>query len=178
MKDDSLIRLPEVLESSNDFRALNAEQQKAFRERLQHCAQLAHDLADVQGELSSELFAMIDDAELDAISIMSAATDPATTVSPYRVHSSWMFECDRKAMSSKVERSTATFLGSPAFLPELNSAGLAEWLKRWAAAMQNTFRQLARAPSFSDAIAQLLVVDALIAILLVFTSAARLNPNG
>ena len=178
MKDETTVDLPEVLELSNDFQALNSNQREAFRGRLQHCAMLARDLADIQSNSSAELFAKIDDAELDAISVMSAATDPATTVSPYRVHSSWIFECDRKVMSSKVERSTAVFLSSPAFLTDLNSEGLAEWLRRWAAALQGTFLQLARAASFSEAVTQLLVVDALIAILLVFTAAARLNPSG
>jgi hypothetical protein len=177
MQTNHLVLMPPVLQSSDDFRALNREQQDAFTARLQHCAEIAASISDHLSSSSFDLLAIIDDSELDALSIMSAANDPAKSVSPYRVHSSWLFECDRNILSSAVHQSTARFLNSPAFLMDSRREELSGWLKDWTAEMQRTFLRFGQAASFSEAVAQLITIDALIANLLVFTAAARLSAN-
>jgi hypothetical protein len=175
MAASSSVRLPAALSLSDDFRALNAEQQQSFAARLRHCAEIAESglgAADAQG---SALLDAIDDIELDALSIMSGIADTNTAVSPYIIHSSWTFECDRQAMGGHIGAEAAEFLGTA--LLQLNAPleDVRNWLQRWSRVLQAVLDHFTASTSFTEAITQLILIDALVASYLVFAATMRLS---
>jgi hypothetical protein len=175
MSNNHLVRLPQAMLSSDDYRALNADQRNSLSVRIEHCMEIAEAAENAALKSGTELFSTIDDIELDALSIMSAFSDVTATVSPYRVHSSWLFDCDKQAMSRYVDRAAAQFLASASFPFEAAPTELKTWLQRWAATIRATQDRLRNSASFTEAVVQLVVIDALLAAILVFTAASRLN---
>lgn len=172
---DSSICLPSTLLSSEDYRALGAEQQQSFAARLRHCEEIAEVGLNAANEQDSGLLEAIDDIELDALSIMSAFSDPKTTVSPYSIHSSWTFECDRQAMTTHVGADAAEFLGASSLQLNASYADVKNWLQRWARVLKASLGRFTASSSFTEAIAQLIVIDALVCSYLVFAATVRLN---
>jgi hypothetical protein len=175
MAVDASICLPLALLSSDDFCALNAEQQQSFAARLRHCLEIAESGLEAAKEQDSTLLDAIDDIELDALSIMSAFSDTKTAVSPYIVHSSWTFECDRQAMSAHVGAEATEFLGAASLQLSASYSDVRSWLQRWARVLQAVLGRFAAARSFTEAITQLIVIDALVAAYLAFAATVRLN---
>jgi hypothetical protein len=177
MSNNHQVQLPQAVLSSDDYKALNADQRNSLSARIEHCMEIVEAAEDAALKSGIELFSTIDDIELDALSIMSTFSDVTTTVSPYRVHSSWLFECDKQAMSRYVDRAAAQFLASASFPFEAASTELRSWLQRWAATMRATQGRLRNSASFTEAVVQLVVIDALVAAMLVFAAASRLNAH-
>lgn len=175
MTNSSLVRLPSSLLASDDYRALNDSQQQAVEARLCHCMEIAANGLNAATEQDAGLLEAIDDIELDALSIMSISLDTEKTVSPYIVHSSWTFECDRQAMTAYVTADTAEFLGALSLPITASHDDVRGWLKKWAQILQSVLVRFMAASSFTESIVQLIVIDALVAAYLVFAASVRLN---
>jgi hypothetical protein len=173
MVGEPSVRLPTAILSSDDYQSLGAEQQESLTARLRHCAEIAHSGINAANEEDSALLDAIDDIELDALSIMSAFSDVEKTVSPYRVHSSWTFECDRQAMATHVGREEAEFLRRAPLQLNASHADVRGRLQSWAHALQLALGRFSASSSFTEAIAQLIVIDALLSSYLVFAAIDR-----
>jgi hypothetical protein len=175
MNDDFLNGLPPSLLTSEDYNALNTEQQSNFAAKLRHCEEIATKGLDAAKLPGAGLFDAIDDIELDALSIMSAFADAETTVSPYRVHSSWTFECDRQAMAGYVAPDAVTFLVSAPIGIDASHEGARNWLRVWAQVLSSTLSRFSAAASFTEAVTHLVIADALVSSYLVFAATVRLS---
>ena len=171
------LRVPTSLLSSADYQALNADQRRSLESRISYYVEIAKAGANAALLSGPEFLAAIDDLELDALSAMSAFSDPKTAVSPYRIHSSWLADCDRLVVRSHVSESTMRFLVSGHFLLDSPPEDLKRWLRGWAELAQTTERDLEGATSFSEVVSHLVVADAFLAALLLFVSAVRLSSD-
>ncbi|HEY4211867.1 MAG TPA: hypothetical protein VGM84_10335 [Steroidobacteraceae bacterium] len=170
------IRVPDALSSSIDYGALNDDQRNSLLARIIHCREIgaaAENAALLQG---SELSDCVDDIELDAFSVMSSSSDSSRSVSAYRIHSSWTFESDKDRLSANVDGAAWEFLRAESFLLESTEAALKAWLTHWASVMRKTLVRFEESSTYTEAVAQLIVLDALVAAVLVFTAAFRLRP--
>jgi len=177
MSDESSVSLPDSLLSSDDYLALSIEQQQSLTARLRHCLEMAHAGLKAANEQLSNLNAAIDDIELDALAIISAYSDPRKALTPYIVHSSWTFECDRQAMAAHVSADASDFISSSALPLNASSEDVKNWLGRWARVFQASLNRFSAASSFAEAVTQLIVIDTVHACYLPFAAAARLNAN-
>lgn len=166
--------IPSALLESEDYKELNAKEQFNFVARLRYCDEIAVKGAEAAAIQDSELLDAIDDIELDALSIMSLG-DIDTQVSPYKIHSSWTFECNRQAMAQLVVADAAKFLGSAPLGMDASSEETKDWLYKWSQAIQSTLKYFAASSSFTEVITHLIVIDALVSSYLVFAATARLN---
>jgi hypothetical protein len=169
------IELPSALLESADYEALNEAQRRYLIARLNYCKEVADKAAAAAGDSDATLLDSIDDIELDASSIMGSASDVETTVAPYRVHSSWTFECDRKAMAAYVPSGVASFLASGSVGLGCSSRDAKAWLQRWSEVLDEALGCLTVSASFTEAVVLLIVVDALIALYLVFAATMRFS---
>jgi len=171
------IKLPDALVSGEDYKSLNSEQRRNLAARLDHCKELAAKAADTASSGADALLVVIDGLELDAMILMSIDDDAKTTISPWLVHSSWMFECDRRSMIKFVAPGIIdTLQSAPTGFTASNDTAK-KWLGDWSKAQHLTLTQLEGSSSFTEAIAHLIVVDALVCSLLVFAAGVRLNAN-
>lgn len=175
MDNDAWTDLPLSLIESEDYKALNAEQRSNFAARLRHCAEVAAKGGCAAKTEGAGLLDAIDDIELDAMSIMGGFSDVEATVSPYRVHSSWTFECDRQAMAGCVAADAASFLATARIGVDASHDDARNWLRTWAEVLRLTLNRFGTATSFTEAVAHLVVADALVCSYLVFAATARLN---
>jgi len=167
--------LPAALVDSADFEALNDSQKRNFTARVNYFAEVAAKAAAAASEPDATLLDSIDDIELDASSIMGVGSNVETAVTPYRIHSSWTFECDRDAMAGHVPSEVASFLATARLAIGLTLQDARTWLQRWAECMHQMLRQLGGSSTFTEAVTDLIVLDALISLFLVFAVAVRLT---
>lgn len=175
MADYFSIIIPAPLLLSADYSSLNSEQKKNFMARLAYLEEIARagfDSATVDDNL---LLDCIDNMEVDALAIMSAFSDPKTSVTPSTVHSSWTFECKRSDMVEMVVPEAERLLRVPAVSSGMSFRETRDWIQCWAKALYLTMRKFVSAVSFAEAVAQLIVADALVALFLAFAATARLN---
>lgn len=174
------VLLPPSLLANADYRTLNRSQQANLLARLKHCNELALAGLDAARHSQATLLEAIDDLELDALSIMSVGARSEAVeqeVSPYRIHSSWTFECKRSDLATYVGNEEASFLASSCPGVYASAADFCVWLERWARCLQMALNKLASASSFDESIAQLVVIDALVSLMLVAAAVARLNAS-
>jgi hypothetical protein len=177
MESDTPIQLPEVLLASADFVALNMHQRKSFADRIANCLELSKASQNAVDQLDADFFSLLDDIELDIYSDFGASSNVEDAVSPYRVHSSWTFECDKKALSSYMPDTVARFLSSVAFSTTWHPDDLKRWTAQLGVVLQEALVKLAESSSFTEAVAHLIAINALLAKFLVFASSVRLNPR-
>jgi hypothetical protein len=177
MANVTTVRLPDALLLSNDYVALNTDQRESFLARIMHCMEIAAAAEIAASQTGNEFLSGIDDIELDAFSVMSSSSDIARSVSPYLVHSSWTFESDKVGLSAQVDKVRAEFLSSASFLLHSSEAEMKSWLGKWASIMRATRDRFERSLTYTEVVAQLIVMNALVALVLVFSAAARLNPT-
>lgn len=175
MDNDASIDLPPAFLESEEYKALNVEQRSNFAARLRYCAEIAVKGANAANAEGAELLDAIDDIELDATSIMSGFSDVEATVSPYQVHSSWTFECDRRAMAGCVAADAASFLETIRIRLDASHDDARNWLRTWAEVLRLTLNRFGAASSFTEAVTSLIVADALVCLYLVFAATARLS---
>lgn len=175
MAVDAPIVIPLVLFLSAEFSALSAELQQRFQSRLCHCLEIAENAFEAINQPDIALLDAIDDIELDALCIMNAFADEETNVSPYIVHSSWTFECERQAMTAHVEADARDFFRLPGLPLSASYSDVRKWLKRWARILHAVLGRFSGSRSFTEAIVQLIVIDALLASYLTFSATVRLN---
>lgn len=169
-----LLALPDALTTSADYVALSKDQARAFGARLAHCAELAEVVRSHATIEPTSLRQLVDDIELDVTSLLSNTSDLQEGVSVYRVHSSWTFECDRARMPDYISADALKVLQQPSFSGKLSSGEIHEWLMAWACALKDCLCRLSLSIQFTDAVTQVIVIDALLASALVFSSGARL----
>lgn len=160
---------------SADYAALNDEQRRNFLARLRYCEEVAEKAIAAARAHDLDLLDAVDDIELDVLSILSGFGEVDSTVSLYKVHSSWTFECDRRAMAALVPSDVADFLRQPPIGLTASVAEAVGWLDRWGRALSKAFACLAVATSFTAAVTHLIVVDALISSYLTFAACVRLG---
>jgi hypothetical protein len=174
------VRLPSSLLASEDYRSLSTNQQANLLARLNHCNEIASAGFDAASDTRGDLLEAIDDLELDALSIMGAGARSGTDeqeVSPYRVHSSWTSECRRSELETYVGKEEAMFLASGCPGIQASVADFRAWLERWAQCLQMVLKRFSSAASFEESIAQLVMIDALVSVMLVSAAVARLNAS-
>lgn len=166
--------IPVNLLESEDYKALSAKQQENFSARLHYCDEIAAKAICAETVLDSDLLEAIDDMELDALSVLSLG-DVQTQVSPYIVHSSWTFDCERQAMSQYVVPDAVEFLSSPSSSLMISSKNAREWLRKWGQVLRLSLSKFGTSSSFTESVTHLIVIDALVSSYLIFASTARLN---
>jgi hypothetical protein len=175
MTNESKVVPPPSLVASEDYKALNAEQRHNFVARLRYCDEIAAKAVEGATGPDTLLFDVVDEIELDASSIMGGFSDAETTVSTYRIHSSWTFECDRSSVAGCVPPEVAEFLKSPCVGIGLSVQEAKAWLIRWAELLQLTLHRFGASLSFTGAVAHLIMIDAFICLYLVFAATVRLS---
>lgn len=169
------IELPPALLQSDDYAALNDEQRRNFLARLRYCEEVAEKAITAERAQDLDLLDAVDDIELDVLSILSGFGEVDSTVSLYKVHSSWTFECDRRAMAALVPSDAADFLRQPHIGLTASAPEAVAWLARWGRALNTALDCLAAATSFTAAVTHLIVVDALVSSYLAFAACVRLG---
>jgi hypothetical protein len=173
----SSFQLPSVLLQSADYKVLNAEQRRNFEQRLWTCEDLAVAGVNAAATADHELLGAIDDIQLDVLSLMSDFGVPESSVSAYKIQSSWTFECDRQTMAQYVTPQVGDFLRSPLIGVHASNAEARKWLANWANFVRLTLDSFAVSSTFTEAITHLIVIDALLAAFLVFAASFRLAGN-
>lgn len=166
--------IPIELLESEDYKALSTKEKENFSARLRYCDEIVEKACLAVTVSDSDLLEAIDDIELDALSILSLG-DVQTKVSPYRIHSSWTFECDRQAMVQYVVPDAAQFLGSGSSALMASSKNAKEWLLKWCHVLRLSLSKFGTSSSFTEAVTHLIVIDALVSSYLIFAATARLN---
>ncbi len=169
------VELPPALLQSVDYAALNDEQRRNFLARLCYCEEVAEKAITAAQAQDLDLLDAVDDIELDVLSILSGFGDVDSAVSLYKVHSSWTFECDRRAMAALVPPDAANFLRQSPIGLTASTAEAVAWLDRWGHALSTTLDCLAVATSFTAAVTYLIVADALVSSYLAFAACMRLG---
>jgi hypothetical protein len=167
--------IPSSLLESEDYRALNVEQQKNFKAKINYCDEIAEKGIVAANLDEAELRHAVDDIELDALSIMSGFGNVDTEVSMYKIHSSWTFECKRDEMAQYVGRDTDEFLETPTIGLAASPSEVKIWMARWGHILGSTIRNFKSASSFTEAVTHLIVMDSLVSFYLVFAARARIG---
>ena len=173
--DINSLSLSLALLNSEDYLALNDEQRRDFAARLRFYADIAEAAVEASMARDADLLELIDDIELDALSSISAFGDASTGVSQYVVHSSWTEECDRRAMAHYVSQDAVELLCTSSTGLTASPAEVKVWLRRWAEVLQSILKGIESVPSFTAAVTNLIVVDALVSCCLVFVATVRLG---
>lgn len=166
--------LPTALVGSDDYQALPERVRKNLAGSIDYCMEAADKALSAEKLTRGSLLDLIDDIELDAFSILSSGT-PETKVSPYRVHSSWTFECDRDEMSSIVVGDFKAFMSQSAAMFGRGEHDLQVWIKEWGAVTKNTLALFEGSGTYTEAVSRLIAIDALMANFLVFAASVRLS---
>jgi hypothetical protein len=169
------VELPLALLQSDDYGALNDEQRRNFLARLRYCEEIAEKAVAAAQMQDLDLLDAVDDIELDVLSILSGFGEVDSTVSIYKVHSSWTFECDRRSMAAFVPSAAVDFLRQPPIGLTACAAEVVAWLDRWGRALRTSLDCLTAATSFTAAVTQLIVVDALVSSYVAFAACVRLG---
>jgi hypothetical protein len=175
MNRNSSASIPSALLVSEDYRALNVEQQKNFKAKLNYCDEIAEKGIIAANSGESELQQAVDDIELDALSIMSGFGNVDTEVSMYKIHSSWTFECKRDQMAQYVAPDTDEFLKTPAIELTASPSEVKIWMGRWGHILDSTIVNFKSASSFTEAVTHLIVIDSLVSFYLVFAARVRIG---
>lgn len=148
-------------------------QRKNLAAKLRYCEEIAGKASSAANASDSDLLDSVDDIGLGALSIMSGFSDADTSVSPYRVHSSWTFEADRQMMAQHVGSDIAGFFGaSPIGLGASNDE-IRAWLQRWSQVLSLSLSRLAGSSSFTEAVVHLILIDAVVSSFLVSAAIIR-----
>jgi hypothetical protein len=166
--------VPDSLLESEDYKTLNTQQQKNFSARLHYCEEVAAKATCAAKSPDSDLLEAIDEIELDALSILSLG-NVQTQVSPYIIHSSWTFECDREAMAQYIVPDVAKILESTSSSLTIGKKDAKDWLYRWAHTLRLSLSRFGASSSFTESITHLIVIDSLVSSYLVFACGSRLN---
>lgn len=170
--------LPATLITSDNYVALTDVQRNNFTAKLRYCEEIAEKASSAANASDNDLFDAIDDIELDALSIMSGFSDADTSVSPYRVHASWTFEADRQIMAQHVSPDIAGFFGASPIGLGASNEEIRAWLQRWSQMLSLSLSHLAGSSSFTEAIVQLILIDAVVSSYLVSAAIIRLMGRG
>jgi len=175
MSDYFAIKIPAPLLLSDDYSSLNSEQKKNFMARMEYIEEIARAGFDSANVTDNFLLDCIDNIEVDALAIMSAFSNPETSVTPYTVHSSWTFECKLSNMAKMIALEAERLLMVPSFSSSMSIREIRDWIQCWAKALYLTMQTFVNAVSFTEVVVQLIVADALVALFLAFAATARLN---
>lgn len=175
MFDISSVKLPASLLLSDNYSTLNPKQKKNFVARINYIGEIVQAGFDCKNVDNNLLLECIDDIEVDALAIMSAFSDPESSVTPYAVHSSWMFDCNLSDKEKLVVRDAERLLAAPSFGFNMSIIEVKNWIQCWAMALYSTIKTFVEAVSYTEVIVQLIVADALVALFLAFAAVARLN---
>lgn len=173
MKNAPTLVLPVALLESADYLALDAAEKKDFAARTQYYREMSQKINDFAPSNNEELMSIIDDLELDSLSIIGLSTGVAT-VSVYRIHSSWTFECESGSLIKYVEPDVKEFLSATNIGLYSTNNDIFKWLEKWAKCFALTLNHLEMATSFTEAIALLVTINALISKYLTFAAIYRL----
>jgi len=169
------VKIPAPLLLSDDYSSLNSEQKRNFSARMEYVEEIARAGFDSANVGDNFLLDCIDNIEVDALAIISAFSNPETSVTPYVVHSSWTFECSRSEMAKMVVLDAEKLLMARSFGFSMSITEVRDWIQCWARALYLTMKKFVDSVSFTEVIVQLIVADALIALFLTFAAMARLN---
>jgi hypothetical protein len=170
------MNLPDALLRSADYQALTDPVRTNFVCRLDYCEEAADKALDAGHLAGASLFEVVDDIELDALSMLSAGT-PEAKVSPYVVHSSWTFECNRKEMRSIIVGDFKSFMSRPAAMFAHTESDVRAWLLEWGAVTRSMLERFEAAGTYTEAVARLIALDALLESVLVFAASVRLSDS-
>jgi hypothetical protein len=176
MNQSTSIALPSALLESDAYKSLNEKQRQSLVEKLNYCEEIAERALQAQ-DRASELDAALDENAVDALSIVSDFAEGEAALSVYVVHSSWIAECDRTAMAHFLAPDAMRALSSAPLATDSSRASIKSWLHLWGNSLKTTLTRLESSSSFTEAITQLIAVDALVCSYLAFAAATRLNCN-
>ena len=166
--------LPQMLLLSAEYTALNTAQKSNFLGRLLYLDEIAEKLFETAKTQNSDLHELIDDIELDSLSVISLG-DKKTQVSPYLMHSSWVFECQTDQFESYVSADTWKFLSVSPIFSSMQSKIETTWFVSCGELLRNALSKFSNASTFTAVIAHLIEMDMLISALLLFCSSYRLR---
>ncbi len=156
--------LPAALTSSLDYEALTELQRRGLTMRLNLFDEAAEKAHVISGP--PDLIHDLDDIELDVLTLLSVGT-PSETVSAYKIHSSWTFECEFGRNHS--ENELMQILSSSSFTDAAGSESASiAWVKNWGRQLRSAMNAFYIAESFTSAVSQLMIADALAALYVVF----------
>jgi hypothetical protein len=167
--------LPEALVSSEEFANLNEVQRFNYRARLRYIEEITLKIDEwVKGD-ETDFFAFLDSVELDLYINQGAPADPASHVSEWLVHTSWLFETSVAQMSRYIspECRVQIELAQPRLDVSVEQFRL--WMNDQNQALKASLEGFFKAASFHEAIANQLAIDALLLNLLSGVAKARLN---
>jgi hypothetical protein len=171
-----MLLLPLSLTRSNDYAALSDMQRQSLTGRLLHAHELVEGSlrgANTTGDARRQA---VTDLELDAMAILGIGSAPEESVSAWKVHSSWTFECSDRRLADYIDPAVFAAATVPQVAPQPSLLDVSSWLRRWSVALQGTFAKFSAAKEFCEAIAQLIAIDLLVAALL--TMIALLHITG
>jgi hypothetical protein len=168
--------LPLSLTRSNDYVALTDKQRESLTARLLHTHELVDGSlrgANTTGDVRRQV---VTDLELDAMAILGVGSAPEESLSAWKVHSSWTFECSECRLADYIDPGVFAAATVPQVALQFPPLDISSWLRRWSVELQGTFTKLSAAKVFCAAIAQLIAIDLLLAALL--TMIALLHVTG
>jgi hypothetical protein len=169
------VEIPSVLLASADYSALNDQQRRNFLARLHHLEEVAEKAIDATQIQGFDFLGVVDDIELDVLSILSGFGEVSSTVSIYTVHSSWTFECDHGAMAALVPLDAADFLAQPPIGLQASEEEAVAWMELWGNTLLKVLDCLSVATSYTAAVTYLITIDALVASHVQFAACVRLR---
>lgn len=168
--------VPSVLASSNEFEQLNSKQVTNFSARLAYVEELIENIRTFlsAGEGREPLCDFLDTLELDASSANVFSTNRDEHQSNYLIHSSWTFECSPEELAKEVGPELLA-VRTTHDLVQANRGEIESWLAELSNGLALSIGRFYAASSFCGAIANLLLIDALMADLLSGLIRLRLN---
>jgi hypothetical protein len=167
--------LPAQLVESEEFLNLTDAQRAGLTARLHYFREIAskipHDTTTDKGIFLEN----IDDVELDIFSILSDPGGVDRSVSFYRIHSSWTFECHPRKMLDGVGKEALGFLSIAVPGAAASYAEARAWSSLWASKLDGLLDGLQTAPSLESAIGHLIAIDAFASLFLTFAAVVRFN---
>lgn len=178
-RDHYIIRpgvLPDAILNSREFCELSPVKQSNFASRISHIEETTRQcLSYVKNSDNRPALEFIDDISLDLFSILSLG-DSDRQVSPWLVHSSWLFDCSYQEIKNCPQIHEVCEQIRPIYAQSWGESDFAEELFRHGRGIERLLYEFRNSDSFCCAICLLISIDSIIASLLSYLAMQRLNP--
>jgi hypothetical protein len=168
------IAIPTCFLLSNDWISLSDKARINFIKRIEFTVESINSVSTAV-EADSKIDKTIDDIELEALISLSIPTDSKDELTAYIIHSSLTFECDEARMASFINTEAMEIFNIPISDAASSELSVKKWLKKWANAAQITIKRFSNSEIFTEAVTQLIILDALLSTALTMAAIFRLK---
>jgi len=147
----------------------------SLRNRVSYVNEVVQEIEQWTGALEP-LSSLLDPIEVDLLVILGSAESHDDRDTTYLIHSSWPADCSIAAMFESLPVEVVSVLTRGIGKVLVMEGEAANWVKSWAGAARIVLDQLVNTDSLDSAMASLLAMDILLANLVAFITAMRLNP--